>query len=172
VPQDLFLFSGSIADNISLGREGTVTADVVRAAAAVNASAFIERHPDGYQRTVLEEGKALSTGEKQLLSFARAFLLDPQLVIMDEATASIDAESEHLIEGALHTLFDGRTAIIIAHRLSTIRSVDRIIVLHQGEVAEQGSHEQLLQHDGVYAKLYRMQLLAGSGNVDSAPVDD
>ena len=167
VPQDLFLFSASIAENISLGRAGVRREDIERAARAVNASAFIERLAHGYDQTVLEEGKALSTGEKQLLSFARAFLLDPQLVIMDEATASIDAESEHLIEGALQRLFHGRTAIIIAHRLSTIRRVDQIVVLDQGEVAEQGTHDQLLARDAIYAQLYRTQLLAGSENVDT-----
>ena len=171
VPQDLFLFSGSIVENISLGKPGFSRHDIERAAAAVNADGFICRLPDGYDQDVLEEGKSLSTGEKQLLSFARAFLLDPRLVVMDEATASVDAESEHLIEGALSRLFAGRTAIIIAHRLSTIRSVDRILVLHRGQVVEQGSHEALLAREGRYAQLYRLQLLAaatgGGSSIDS-----
>ena len=167
VPQDLFLFSGSIAENISLGKPGFSRVDIEGAAAAVNADRFIRRLADGYDQDVLEEGKALSTGEKQLLSFARAFLLDPRLVVMDEATASVDAESEHLIEGALSRLFAGRTAIIIAHRLSTIRRVDRILVLHRGQVVEEGTHDALLERNGRYAQLYRLQLLAAESSIDS-----
>ena len=167
VPQDLFLFSGSIADNISLGKPDFSREDIERAAAAVNADDFIRRLPNGYDQNILEEGKSLSTGEKQLLSFARAFLFEPRLVVMDEATASVDAESEHLIEGALSRLFAGRTAIIIAHRLSTIRRVDRILVLHRGQVVEEGTHDALLERNGRYAQLYRLQLLAAESSIDS-----
>ena len=160
VPQDLFLFSGSIADNISLRAPGVTRAQVEAAADAVGATPFIRALAHGFDHEVLEEGKSLSSGQKQLLAFARAFLLDPGVVIMDEATASVDAESERVIETALDTLLHGRTAIIIAHRLSTIRSVERILVLHHGRLVEEGGHAELLARDGVYARLYRMQLLS------------
>ncbi len=160
VPQDLFLFSGSIADNISLGAPRVTRAQVEAAADAVGATRFIRALPRGFDHDVLEEGKSLSSGQKQLLAFARAFLLDPGVVIMDEATASVDAESERVIETALDTLLHGRTAIIIAHRLSTIRSAQRILVLHHGRLVEAGTHAHLLAHDGVYARLYRVQLLS------------
>ena len=160
VPQDLFLFSGSIADNISLRAPGVTRAQVEAAAAAVGATLFVRALPDGFDHNVLEEGKSLSSGQKQLLAFARAFLLDPGLVIMDEATANIDTESERVIEQSLATLLRGRTAIVIAHRLSTIRSVERILVLHRGRLVEEGTHADLLARNGVYARLYRMQLLS------------
>ena len=160
VPQDLFLFSGSVAENISLGNPKYSLQDIEQAATAVQADSFIKKLPNDYNQSVLEEGKALSTGEKQLLSFSRAFSLNPKLVIMDEATSSIDSEAEKKIEIALETLFANRTAIIIAHRLSTIKSVDRIIVLKQGKIVEEGNHDQLLQQNGTYAKLYKMQILS------------
>ena len=160
VPQDLFLFSGSIADNVSLRAPGVTRAQVEAAAAAVGATGFIRALPRGFDHDVLEEGKSLSSGQKQLLAFARAFLLDPGLVIMDEATASVDAESERGIETALDSLLQGRTALIIAHRLSTIRSAQRILVLHHGRLVEEGSHAGLLARGGVYARLYRLQLLS------------
>ena len=160
IPQSLFLFSGTVHDNIALFDPSVSRARVMEAAQAVNLDAFIRSLPRGYDQEVLEEGKSLSTGQKQLLSFARAFVRDPDVVIMDEATSSIDAESERLIEDATATLLAGRTAVVIAHRLSTIRSVDRILVLHDGKLAEEGDHDRLLAHDGVYAKLYRVQVLA------------
>lgn len=160
IPQSLFLFSGTVHDNIALFDRSVSRARVMEAAQAVNLDAFIRSLPRGYDEEVLEEGKSLSTGQKQLLSFARAFVRDPDVVIMDEATSSIDAESERLIEDATATLLAGRTAIVIAHRLSTIRSVDRILVLHDGRLAEEGGHDRLLARDGVYAKLYRVQMLA------------
>lgn len=160
IPQSLFLFSGTVHDNIALFDRSVSRAQVVEAARAVNLDGFIRSLPHGYDQEVLEEGKSLSTGQKQLLSFARAFVRDPDVVIMDEATSSIDAESERLIEEATATLLAGRTAIVIAHRLSTIRSVDRILVLHDGALAEEGDHDTLLARDGVYAKLYRVQMLA------------
>ena len=160
IPQSLFLFSGAVHDNIALFDPSVSRARVIEAARAVNLDAFIRSLPRGYDQEVLEEGKSLSTGQKQLLSFARAFVRDPDVVIMDEATSSIDAESERLIEDATATLLAGRTAIVIAHRLSTIRSVDRILVLHDGALVEEGGHDTLLARDGVYAKLYRVQVLA------------
>lgn len=159
IPQVQFLFSGTVHDNITLFDSTVSRAQVVEAARAVNLDAFISSLPAGYDEEVLEEGKSFSTGQKQLLSFARAFVRDPDVVIMDEATSSIDAESERLIEDATTTLLAGRTAIVIAHRLSTIRSVDRILVLQDGVLVEEGDHETLLARDNVYAKLYRVQLL-------------
>ena len=160
IPQSLFLFSGTVHDNIALFDPAVSRAQVIAAARAVNLDAFIRSLPRGYDQEVLEEGKSLSTGQKQLLSFARAFVRDPVVVIMDEATSSIDAESERLIEDATATLLAGRTAIVIAHRLSTIRSVDRILVLHDGALVEEGGHDDLIARGGVYAKLYRVQVLA------------
>lgn len=160
IPQSLFLFSGTVHDNVALFDPSVSRAQVIEAARAVNLDAFIRSLPRGYDQEVLEEGKSLSTGQKQLLSFARAFVRDPDVVIMDEATSSIDAESERLIEDATATLLAGRTAIVIAHRLSTIRSVDRILVLHDGALVEEGGHDTLLARGGVYAKLYRVQVLA------------
>lgn len=162
IPQSLFLFSGTVHDNISLFDPGVSRSQVAEAARAVNLDAFIRSLPAGYDEEVLEEGKSLSTGQKQLLSFARALVRNPDVVIMDEATSSIDAESERLIENATATLLAGRTAIVIAHRLSTIRSVDRILVLHNGALVEQGDHHTLLARDGIYAKLYRVQLVGQS----------
>ena len=160
IPQSLFLFSGTVHDNIALFDQSVSRDQVVEAARAVNLDGFIQSLPYGYDEKVLEEGKSLSTGQKQLLSFARAFVRDPDVIIMDEATSSIDSESEKLIEEATDALLTGRTAIVVAHRLSTIRSVDRILVLHDGALAEQGDHDSLLAHAGIYAKLYRVQMLS------------
>ncbi len=158
IPQDPFVFTGSIADNISMytpvGRE-----EIIKAARQVYAHAFIEKLPGQYDENVLEEGKKLSTGQKQLLSFARTFVRDSKIVILDEATSNIDSETEQLIEAATANLLRGRTAIIIAHRLSTIRMVDRILVLNKGELVEEGSHAQLLEKKGIYSKLYRTQAI-------------
>ena len=171
IPQSLFLFSGTVHDNIALFDPAVSRAQVIEAAQAVNLDTFIRSLPAGYDEEVLEEGKSMSTGQKQLLSFARAFVRDPDVVIMDEATSSIDAESEHLIEEATATLLAERTAIIIAHRLSTIRSVDRILVLHDGGLVEEGDHDSLITRDGVYAKLYRVQMLAQADESRGSFVD-
>jgi len=160
VPQDFFLFSGTIAENITLHRPGFSSKDIKNAARAVKADSFIERLPQKYNQEILEQGKSLSTGQKQLLSFARAFATDPAILIMDEATSNIDSKTEKLIQKALDRLIEGRTAIIIAHRLSTIRHMDRILVLHKGRLVEEGSHAELLKKQGVYAQLYRMQAIA------------
>ncbi len=157
VLQDVFLFQGSIEDNIRLGQP-SITRDRVEAAArAANAERFIARLPQTYATDVRERGSAFSTGERQLLSFARALAVDPRVLILDEATSSVDGESEALIQDALGKLLAGRTSIIIAHRLSTIRSADRILVLHGGRVAEQGPHEELVRREGLYARLHRLQ---------------
>lgn len=157
VPQDIFLFTGTVAENISLHHSEISENDIEYAAQQVYADRYIDRLPKQYDENILEEGKLLSVGQKQLLSFARAFVRNPSIVILDEATSSIDSETEALIEAGVKNLLAGRTAIIIAHRLSTIKSVDRILVLHKGELVEEGTHESLLQQDGLYRQLYEMQ---------------
>jgi len=156
VLQDVHLFSGTIASNIRLGSD--IPMDRVRAAAAaVSADCFIERLPHGYDTEVKERGATLSVGQKQLLSFARALAHDPRVLILDEATSSVDTETEQLIQDALRVLLRGRTAIVIAHRLSTVQNVDEILVLHKGRIRERGTHQELLARRGVYWKLYELQ---------------
>ncbi len=156
VLQDVHLFSGTIASNIRLGSD--IPMERVRAAAeAVNAHRFIERLPHGYDTEVKERGATLSVGQKQLLSFARALAHDPRVLILDEATSSVDTETEQLIQQALRVLLRGRTAIVIAHRLSTVQNVDEILVLHKGRIRERGTHQELLARRGVYWKLYELQ---------------
>jgi ATP-binding cassette, subfamily B, multidrug efflux pump len=157
VQQDFFLFTGTIAQNVSLGDEAITPERVREAARRVQADRFIQRLPDGYDSEVRERGAGLSVGEKQLLSFARALAFNPPVLVLDEATSSIDTETEVLIQEAIQTLMTGRTSIVIAHRLSTIRSADTILVFHHGEIRERGTHEELMQHDGLYRKLYEIQ---------------
>ncbi|WP_438825235.1 ABC transporter ATP-binding protein [Bacillus sp. JJ1609] len=157
VLQDTFIFSGTIYDNIRFGRPEATNEEVKAAAKAVGASDFIEKLPNGFQTEVEERGNILSVGERQLLSFARALLANPKILIMDEATASIDTKTEMRIQNALKTLLKGRTAIIIAHRLSTIREADNIFVLENGLVIEKGNHEQLMDHKGEYYNLVQAQ---------------
>ncbi len=157
VLQDVFLFSRSVDENIALGRPEVPRERVLEAARALGAAEFIERLPHGVDTNVRERGAVLSVGQKQLISFCRALATDPDILILDEATSNIDTETEQLIERSISTLLKGRTSIVIAHRLSTIQRADRIVVLHHGHVAEQGSHQELLALDGLYAKLYRLQ---------------
>jgi ATP-binding cassette, subfamily B, multidrug efflux pump len=157
VLQDVHLFSGTIADNIRLGNTAISDEEVRRAAATVHASHFVERMPLGYDSPVAERGATLSVGQKQLLSFARALAFDPAVLVLDEATSSVDTETEILIRDALHVLMAGRTTIAIAHRLSTIQDMDKILVLHKGEIRESGSHQELLAKRGIYFKLYQLQ---------------
>jgi ATP-binding cassette subfamily B protein len=157
VLQDVHLFSGTIAENIRLGNHGISDEQVRAAAVAVHADGFIQRLPAGYASPVAERGSTLSVGQKQLLSFARALAFDPRILILDEATSSVDTETELLIRDALHVLMAGRTTIAIAHRLSTIQDMDQILVLHKGELRESGSHQQLLAKRGLYFKLYQLQ---------------
>jgi ABC-type multidrug transport system fused ATPase/permease subunit len=157
VLQDIFLFSGDITQNISLNREGITEDDVYQAAKAVQVDHFVKKMPQGYQTEVKERGSTLSLGQRQLLSFARALAINPQVLVLDEATSSVDTETEHLIQQALETVMAGRTNIIVAHRLSTVQRADEILVLHQGEVVEQGTHQELLQHEGRYWQLYQLQ---------------
>jgi len=157
VLQDVHLFSGTIAANIRLGDESITDAAVKRAAEAVHANRFIERLPAGYDGPVAERGATLSVGQKQLLSFARALAFNPRILVLDEATSSIDTETELLIRDALEVLMAGRTTIAIAHRLSTIQDMDKILVLHKGQLREVGTHQQLLAERGIYYKLYQLQ---------------
>jgi ATP-binding cassette subfamily B protein len=157
VQQDFFLYTGTIADNISLGDSDIGEERVRTAAVRVQADRFIARLPEGYASAVRERGAGLSVGEKQLLSFARALAFDPPVLILDEATSSIDTETELLIQDAIQTLLSGRTSIVIAHRLSTIRSADTILVFHHGEIRERGTHEELMQLAGLYRRLYEIQ---------------
>jgi ATP-binding cassette subfamily B multidrug efflux pump len=157
VLQDVHLFSGTIADNIRLGNSAIDDDDIRRAAATVHASRFIEQLPLGFDSPVAERGATLSVGQKQLLSFARALAFDPAVLVLDEATSSVDTETEVLIRDALHVLMAGRTTIAIAHRLSTIQDMDKILVLHKGEIREAGTHQELLAKRGIYFKLYQLQ---------------
>ena len=157
VLQDVHLFSGTVASNIRLGHS-TISDDIIRkAAAAVHADRFIRELPDGYQHKLGERGATLSVGQKQLLSFARALAFDPRILVLDEATSSVDTETEQLIRDALHVLMAGRTTLAIAHRLSTIQDMDKILVLHKGRVREMGTHQELLARRGVYYRLYQLQ---------------
>jgi ABC-type multidrug transport system fused ATPase/permease subunit len=157
VLQDVHLFSGTIAENIRLG-DRTITDGVVeRAAAAVHADAFIDALPGRYDGKVAERGSTLSVGQKQLLSFARALAFDPRVLVLDEATSSVDTETELIIRDALRALMAGRTTIAIAHRLSTIQDMDQILVLHKGTLREQGTHQALLANKGIYFKLFELQ---------------
>jgi ATP-binding cassette subfamily B protein len=157
VLQDVFLFSGSVMDNITLRNPDIAREQVIHAAQMIGVHDFIMQLPGGYDYDVMERGSTLSLGQRQLLSFIRALLYNPSILILDEATSSIDTESEQLIEKAIDTLIAGRTSIVIAHRLSTIRKADKIIVLDKGEIRETGSHEELLLLGGFYAKLHEMQ---------------
>ncbi len=167
VLQDVFLFSGTIEDNLRLG-EDLPRERLVAAAKEVHAHAFIERLEGGYDAKVVERGATLSTGEKQLLSFARALAFDPRILVLDEATSSVDTETELLIQDALHRLMQGRTSIVIAHRLSTIQDVDRIVVLHRGQIREYGTHAELLALNGIYSRLYRLQFQGDAGGTGTA----
>jgi ATP-binding cassette subfamily B protein len=157
VLQDVFLFAGSITDNVTLLNPSIAKEKVVEAARLIGMHDFIMQLPGNYDYNVMERGATISQGQRQLLSFMRALLYNPSVLILDEATSSIDTESEQLIQHAIDTLIEGRTSIVIAHRLSTIRKADKIIVLDKGEIKEMGTHEELLQHNGYYAKLYNMQ---------------
>ncbi len=162
VLQDVFLFSGSVLENITLRNPSISREKVIEAAKLIDMHEFILRLPGGYDYNVMERGATLSLGQRQLLSFIRALLYDPSILILDEATSSVDTESERLIQHAIDTLIKGRTSIIIAHRLSTIRKASKIVVLDRGEIRETGTHEELLKKGGYYARLYEMQFEKGA----------
>jgi ATP-binding cassette subfamily B protein/subfamily B ATP-binding cassette protein MsbA len=155
VLQDPFLFNGSVKENILFGRLGATNEDVIAAAKAVGAHDFIMRLKNGYDTSVEEGGATLSVGQRQLISFARALLADPCILILDEATSSVDTQTEQIIQKALATLLKGRSSFVIAHRLSTITSADKIVVIHDGKIIEQGTHIELLAKQGMYYDLYR-----------------
>ena len=157
VLQDPFLFSGTVASNIRLGTDGIDDEDVEKAAEDVNLADFIRTLPNGFKEEVRERGSTLSTGQKQLISFARALAHNPKILVLDEATSSVDTETEFRVRDALSRMVEGRTSVIIAHRLSTIQRADKIVVMHKGQVREMGSHQQLLAQRGIYYKLYQLQ---------------
>jgi ATP-binding cassette subfamily B multidrug efflux pump len=157
VLQDVQLFSGTIKSNIDLDSDSITIEQVKQAAETVGAAKFIEKLPNKYLEEVKEKGATLSVGQKQLVSFARALAYNPQILILDEATSSVDTETELLIQNAIQKLLVGRTSIVIAHRLSTIQNADKIIVMHKGEIREIGTHQELLSKRGIYYKLYQLQ---------------
>jgi ATP-binding cassette subfamily B multidrug efflux pump len=165
VLQDVFLFSRTIDYNIRLGNNDITDARIQAAAGRVGADGFIDLLPDRHATTLGERGASLSVGERQLLSFARALAFDPRVLVLDEATSSVDSALEERIEHAIAALMEGRTALVIAHRLSTVQSADRILVMHHGEIREEGRHEDLLRRGGIYARLYELQF---AGTRDSA----
>jgi ATP-binding cassette subfamily B protein len=170
VLQDTFLFSGTVMDNIRYGRLGASDDDIYKAAKLANADWFIRRLPQGYHTLVSEQGHNFSQGQRQLLAIARAVLADPRILILDEATSSVDTRTEMLIQKAILSLLEGRTAFVIAHRLSTIRSADQVLVINDGQIIERGNHESLLVEKGFYYNLYMSQynLLDNNAN-DKAP---
>lgn len=157
VLQDVFLFSGTIKSNISLGNTNITEEQIIEAAKTVGADKFISRLPKMYDEEVKEKGATLSVGQRQLISFARALAYNPQILILDEATSSVDTETEQLIQNAIEKLLVGRTSIVIAHRLSTIQNADKILVMHKGELKETGTHQELLAKRGIYYRLYELQ---------------
>jgi ATP-binding cassette, subfamily B, multidrug efflux pump len=163
VLQDVFLFSDTIENNITLGDKRITREKVIEAAKLVGANDFIERLPEGYDYNVMERGATLSVGQRQLISFVRALVHNPKVIVLDEATSSVDTETEEMIQNAIAKLMKGRTAIVIAHRLSTIQNASKIMVLDKGEIKESGTHEELLEKDGWYADLYNMQFLTVQG---------
>jgi ATP-binding cassette subfamily B multidrug efflux pump len=169
VLQDPFLFSGTVAGNIRLGTARIQDQDVEQAAEDVNLADFIRQLPGGFKEEVRERGSTLSTGQKQLISFARALAHNPKILILDEATSSVDTETEFRVRDALNRMVEGRTALIIAHRLSTIQRADKIIVMHKGQVREMGSHQQLLAQRGIYYRLYQLQYKEQEVSVERAP---
>jgi ATP-binding cassette subfamily B protein len=169
VLQDVFLFSGSISDNIRLGNREITDEKILWAAGEVHADKFIQKLPETYAAEVRERGAGLSVGQKQLISFARALAFEPRILILDEATSSIDTETEQLIQQAVERVMQNRTSMVVAHRLSTIQKCDRILVFHHGELREAGTHNELLATRGLYWRLYQLQYVEEKIHNSSAP---
>jgi ATP-binding cassette subfamily B protein len=158
IPQDVFLFTGSVEANLRLGADGVVSREALeRATTAANAGRFIDALPAGFGYQIRERGANLSQGQRQLLAIARALVYNPAVLVFDEATSSVDVESEALVQDAMGRLLSGRTSLVIAHRLSTVKMADRILVLHKGRVREEGTHAELLRRGGLYSRLYELQ---------------
>ncbi len=171
VPQDVILFGGSIKENIAYGKPNATDEEIIAAAKKANAHEFVVRFPEEYETIVGERGIKLSGGQRQRIAIARAILKDPAILILDEATSSLDSESEQLVQEALENLMKGRTSFVIAHRLSTIRNADKIVVIDKGVVSEEGTHAELMNHNGLYRKLNEMQFEFGI-NTQSEPATD
>jgi ATP-binding cassette, subfamily B, multidrug efflux pump len=165
VLQDAWLFGGSIRENIGYGREGATEAEIVAAAEAAHVDHFVRTLPDGYDTRLDDEAAGVSQGEKQLLTIARAFLADPDILILDEATSSVDTRTEVLVKRAMTRLMKGRTSFVIAHRLSTIRDAHHIVVMNRGRIVEVGDHERLLANRGFYFEMYNSQFAEAVGEV-------
>jgi ATP-binding cassette subfamily B protein len=157
VLQDVFLFSGTVEKNLTLGDESIPIERVYEAAKQIGADRFIERLPEGYQQDVKERGVTLSYGQRQMLSFVRALVYNPEVLVLDEATSSVDTQTEEAIQTALSELVSNRTSIIIAHRLSTVQHANQILVMHRGQIRESGTHQELISMDGLYRRLYELQ---------------
>jgi ATP-binding cassette subfamily B protein len=166
VLQDAWLFGGTIADNIAYGAFGASRERIVEAARATHVDHFVRTLPDGYETVLDDEGDNVSAGEKQLITIARAFLAEPAILILDEATSSVDTRTEVLIQRAMNSLREGRTSFVIAHRLSTIRDADLILVMESGRIVEQGTHNELVKAEGAYQRLYQAQFAQAVAEVD------